>query len=343
MSPRRSRTRSAPSQSAAPGLEPLLREADRLQGQGTLLWLLGAGLQRALRSGARDGAGASAALDLKEWANEALRTLDSAVSGPSGGAPTPTPASEPQAVRRPLPDLSAPEPPAPGSIVVAWVGSDLIRGDWMSVAVGADPDGRKHVLSVREGGAADPAVAEGILEDLVDRGVSPEQGLLLVTEGSRALDERLLPFWGPGALVGHCRRRLLQDVLEHLPEDRRPRTRRNLERAWLQDPDDAARSLAQVCDELRRPHPSAAERLERSLVPCMAVARLGIPHPLRDHLEVAGPARMALLEGRRGGAGLEGLARGVLNWQRKTKRLIGHRDLPALVGALAAAQAGGRS
>ena len=221
--------------------------------------------------------------------------------------------------------------------------TDLSRGDWMSVAVGADRDGRKHVLSVREGGAADPAVAEGILEDLVDRGVSPERGLLLVTEGSRALDERLLPFWGPGALVGHCRRRLLQDVLEHLPEEGRPRTRRNLERAWLQDPDDAARSLAQVCDELRRPHPGAAERLERSLEPCMAVARLGIPHPLRDHLEVAGPARMALLEGRRGGVGLEGLARGVLDWQRKTKRLIGHRDLPALVGALAAAQTGGRS
>lgn len=229
-----------------------------------------------------------------------------------------------------------PEPPHPGSILVVWIGSDVIQGDWMTVAVGADGEGRKHLLAVREGAASDPAVVERVLEDLVDRGVSPEKGLLLITEGSRALDERLVPFWGPGVLVAHCRRRVLQDVLEHLPEDLRPRVRRELERAWLEDPDEAAGRLTRATEELRRSHPGAAERLERSVEPCLTVARLGIPRPLRDHLEVAGVARMALLEGRRGGAGIVGLTRGVLSWQRRTKRLIGHRDLPALGRALTA-------
>lgn len=339
MSTRRSRSRSTPTPPiGAPSLEPLLREADRLQGQGTLLWLLGAGIQHALRSGtAPSSNGAPAPLDLKEWAEEAMRALDGARPGSRvDGAVAVRPSPVQQTVVQPAGAAPDPEPPQPGSILVVWLGSDVIQGDWMSVAVGADGEGRKHLLAVREGAATDPAVVERVLEDLVDRGVSPEKGLLLVTEGSRTLDERLVPFWGPGALVAHCRRRVLQDVLEHLPEGSRPQVRRELERAWLDDPDEAAGRLTRASEGLRRSHPGAAERLERSVEPCLTVARLGIPRPLRDHLEVAGVARMALLQGRRGGAGIEGLTRGVQSWQRRTKRLIGHRDLPALGQALTA-------
>jgi len=42
-------------------------------------------------------------------------------------------------------------------------------------AVGVDAEGHKHVLAIREGATENAAVVKELLEDLVARGVNPDQ------------------------------------------------------------------------------------------------------------------------------------------------------------------------
>ena len=64
----------------------------------------------------------------------------------------------------------------------------MVFGDHTMVgAIGVDAEGYKHVLAIREGATENAAVAKELLEDLVLRGVNPEQKRLFVIDGSKAL------------------------------------------------------------------------------------------------------------------------------------------------------------
>jgi len=51
------------------------------------------------------------------------------------------------------------------------------------VAVGVDAEGKKHVLGLAEGASENQAVAKGLLEDVVERGVGTDRKYLFVIDG----------------------------------------------------------------------------------------------------------------------------------------------------------------
>ncbi len=55
------------------------------------------------------------------------------------------------------------------------------------VAVGVDGEGKKHVLGIAEGASENQAVAKGLLENLVGRGLATNRKYLFVIDGSKAL------------------------------------------------------------------------------------------------------------------------------------------------------------
>jgi transposase-like protein len=64
----------------------------------------------------------------------------------------------------------------------------VIFGDHhVLVAIGVDGEGKKHVLGLTEGASENQAVAKGLLEDLVRRGVKLERKYLFGIDGSKAL------------------------------------------------------------------------------------------------------------------------------------------------------------
>ena len=50
----------------------------------------------------------------------------------------------------------------------------------MIVAVGVDSQGYKHMLGLAEGATENAVVVKGLLEDLVARGIKPEQPHLFI-------------------------------------------------------------------------------------------------------------------------------------------------------------------
>ena len=62
-----------------------------------------------------------------------------------------------------------------------------LKGRMMIVALGITTEGVKIPLGLWEGSTENATVATALLSDLVERGLDPEQGMLFVLDGSKAL------------------------------------------------------------------------------------------------------------------------------------------------------------
>jgi transposase-like protein len=62
-----------------------------------------------------------------------------------------------------------------------------LKGRMMIVALGITTEGVKIPLGLWEGSTENATVATALLSDLVELGLDPEQGMLFVLDGSKAL------------------------------------------------------------------------------------------------------------------------------------------------------------
>jgi transposase-like protein len=89
-------------------------------------------------------------------------------------------------------------------LVVIYIDGMAFGDHVMIGAVGVDAEGHKHVLAIREGATENATVVKELLEDLVARGVNPDQKRLFVIDGSKALRTAINAVISAGAVVvGH--------------------------------------------------------------------------------------------------------------------------------------------
>ena len=74
------------------------------------------------------------------------------------------------------------------------------------VALGITTDGVKIPLGLWEGSTENATLARTLLADLVDRGLDPEQAILFVIDGSKALRRAIRDVFSEHALVHRCQR-----------------------------------------------------------------------------------------------------------------------------------------
>ena len=220
-----------------------------------------------------------------------------------------------------------------------------IKGRTNVVALGITTDGVKLPLGLWEGSTENATVATALLSDLVDRGLDPEQAILFVIDGAKALRKAIRAVFGERALVHRCVRHKERNVLEHLPERDRPAVKRRLRRAWAEtDHDRALDQLRLLASELDRSHPGAAASLREGLQETLTLTRLGIRGRLRTTLESTNPCESMIEFVRRtsrnvkrwqsGDMALRWTAAGMLEAQRQFRRIIGYADLAKLIAAI---------
>ncbi len=219
-----------------------------------------------------------------------------------------------------------------------------LRGRTNIVCLGITTDGVKVPLGLWEGSTENATVATALLSDLVERGLDPEQGMLFVIDGSKALRKAIRDVFGE-APVQRCIRHKERNVLEHLPERDRAAVKRRLRQAWaLEDHDQAIDRLHALAVELERSHPGAAGSLREGLVETLTVARLGITGSLKRTLASTNPCESMIECVRRtsrnvkrwqsGEMALRWTAAGMLEAERQFRRIIGYRDLAKLALAI---------
>jgi transposase-like protein len=153
------------------------------------------------------------------------------------------------------------------------------------VALGIDSGGSKHVLGLWPGATENAEVCGALLDDLMERGLSASQRMLLVLDGSKALAKAVGQRFGRQAVIQRCQVHKERNILEHLPANYHQVVRLKLRAAWgMSDYAKAKAALREVLSYLRQLNPAAARSLEEAFEETLTVHRLGLPTLLRESL-----------------------------------------------------------
>jgi len=218
-------------------------------------------------------------------------------------------------------------------------------GHVLTVALGVDVEGRKHVLGLREGSSENAEVCTALLAELVERGLEPGRWRLVVMDGSKALARAVRSVLGKAALIQRCQLHKVRNVLGHLPEGKHALVRTAMREAYRCGDAELARTkLLALAARLRREHPGAAASLREGLEETLTVLRLGLPELLRRSLATTNAVESLFSGVRRivrnvkrwrdGSMAVRWAGAGAIEASRKFKRLKGHRSMPLLVEAL---------
>ena len=209
------------------------------------------------------------------------------------------------------------------------------------VALGIETSGKKNVLGLWQGATENTAVVKELLEDLVARGLNPERRYLFVIDGAKALRAAIGRVFGERAEVQRCQIHKRRNVKEHLPKSAQGDTDRRIRNAYAMTDYTAAKAeLEKIFRQLERINPSAARSLEEGLEETLTVHRLGVGTLLRTTLASTNPIESCLStvervarnvkRWRAGNHALRWTATGLLEAERKFRRVKGYRELELL-------------
>ena len=213
------------------------------------------------------------------------------------------------------------------------------------VALGITTDGVKLPLGLWEGSTENATLARTLLADLVERGLDPEQAILFVIDGGKALRPAIKDVFGGHALVHRCHRHKERNVCDLLPERDRDQVRARMRAAWaLTDPGLAEQRLELLASELDRTWPDAAGSLREGMADTLTLMRLGIEgqlaktlcstNPCESMIEIVRYTQRNVKRWRDGDMRKRWTAAGMLVAEQQFRRIIGYRNLATLVIAV---------
>ena len=213
------------------------------------------------------------------------------------------------------------------------------------VALGISTEGVKIPLGLWEGSTENATLVSMLLADLVDRGLDPEQAILFVIDGGKALRRAIKDVFGEHALVHRCHRHKERNVCELLPERDRPQILVRIRGAWaLTNPLLAEERLELLASELDRTWPDAAASLREGMQDTLTLMRLGIDgqlaktlcstNPCESMIEIVRYTQRNVKRWHDGDMRKRWTAAGMLVAEQQFRRIIGYRDLAKLVIAI---------
>jgi len=213
------------------------------------------------------------------------------------------------------------------------------------VALGITTEGVKIPLGLWEGSTENATLARTLLADLVDRGLDPEQGILFVIDGGKALRRAIKDVFGEHAPVHRCHRHKERNVTDLLPEADRPAIRARMRAAWgLSDPLLAKQRLELLASELDQTWPDAAGSLREGLEETLTLMGLGITGQLSKTLsstnacesmiEIVRHTQRNVKRWKDGDMRKRWTAAGMLVAEQQFRRIIGYPHLAKLVIAI---------
>lgn len=213
------------------------------------------------------------------------------------------------------------------------------------VALAITADGRKLPIGLWEGATENKTVVKALLADLVSRGLSADDGLLVVIDGAKALAAAVKDVFGAKALVQRCTLHKRRNVADHLPDKEKAWVDAKLVKAFGHaDPELGLRNAKHLASLLDKAHPGAAASLREGLEEMFTVSRLGIDgrlaktlvtsNPIESMISIARTTNRNVTRWRDGHMVLRWTAAGMLNAERSFRRIKGHKQMPQLVAAL---------
>jgi len=213
------------------------------------------------------------------------------------------------------------------------------------VALGIEGDGSKRVLGVVEGSSEGEQAGRALLRNLVERGLEVEQMRLFVVDGGKGLRAAIRKTFGRWALIQRCQIHKLRNVIDHLPESKHAWARATIRKAWAAGSSEQARKrLLGLAKQLEEAHPGAAASLREGLEETLTLMSLRVSETLARTLRSTNPIEnlnsslkhlaRRVKRWRGGTMALRWAVTGIVEAEKRFRRIKGFRDLPALRIAL---------
>src|SRR5712691_2176133 len=114
---------------------------------------------------------------------------------------------------------------------VLWDGVQY-KEEHLVTALGIDSTGHKMILGFHQGASENQQVCEGLLADLVGRGLDLRQPHLNIIDGGKGLLAALRKYCGDAGLVQRCQLHKRRNVCGHFADEDQPRWDRKLANAY---------------------------------------------------------------------------------------------------------------
>lgn len=215
------------------------------------------------------------------------------------------------------------------------------------VALGIDHQGKKHVLGLWEGTTESEEVCRTLLSELVGRGLPVEQARLFVIDGGKGLRKAIRTVFGNWALIARCRVHKMRNVVGHLPKGKQLWVLTQMRQAYKSSSaEEAKRRLLQLALSLDEVYTGAARSLREGLDETLTVMKLNIGPALLKTLSstnaienLNGSVRTTIRRVKRwrgGRMAMRWVASGLLEAEKKFRRVKGYGEMPGLVSSLKA-------
>jgi len=166
-------------------------------------------------------------------------------------------------------------------LLIIYIDGVQFGGHHLIVSIGVDHEGHKHLLGLADGATENAVVVKGLLQDLVERGVSPKNRRLFVIDGSKALRAGIDAVFGTDNPVQRCRHHKIENVSGYLPKGLKEEVKLVMRAAYRLPGKKGIAKLEEQADWLEKSHPSAAASLREGLEETFTINRLGLPATLR--------------------------------------------------------------
>jgi len=165
--------------------------------------------------------------------------------------------------------------------VALFIDGKHLAGEQMIIVLGITAEGVKQPLDVIQSSTENSRCIKDMLSGLISRGLQYEQGLLVVTDGSKGIHKAVEATFGHYAVLQRCQWHKRENVVSYLRESEQQPMRKALQQAYGHpDYATAKAALEQIADELKTRNVHAANSLLEGLEQTLTIQRLG----LHEHL-----------------------------------------------------------
>ena len=168
-------------------------------------------------------------------------------------------------------------------LVALFIDGKSFAEEEMIIVLGVTLDGRKIPLDFIQAATENERVCRQLIQRLIDRGLSYEQGLLVLLDGSKGLDAAVTKALAGYVVIQRCQWHKRENILSHLPKAQQATVRRLRQDLYaIEDYTQAKAALLRMKPKLQLVNESAASSLVEGLEESLTLSRLGLVDLLKD-------------------------------------------------------------
>jgi transposase-like protein len=160
-------------------------------------------------------------------------------------------------------------------IVAIFMDGKYFAEDEMIMALGITIKGEKIPLGFIQAGTENEVVLKDFLNGLLDRGLTIEEGVLCVMDGSKGFCAAVRKVFGSWALIQRCQWHKRENVVKYLPKHLQATWRKKLQNAYEKPTyEEAKAALNKLKPELKLINVSAVASLEEGMEETLTLHKL---------------------------------------------------------------------